>query len=71
MDMLFRSVSIIMVLTSAAAYATPSTYMIDGRQYVVVCAGGGGKNGTKSGDSVVAFAHPVHPAYGLTIRPQH
>ena len=42
----------------AAAYATPSTYMFDGRQYLVVAAGGGGKNGTKSGDSVVAFALP-------------
>jgi quinoprotein glucose dehydrogenase len=42
----------------AAGYATPSTYMIDGRQYLVISAGGGGKNGTKSGDSVVAFALP-------------
>ena len=41
-----------------AAYATPSTYMIDGRQYLVISAGGGGKNGTKSGDSVIAFALP-------------
>ena len=41
-----------------AGYATPSTYMIDGRQYVVISAGGGGKNGTKSGDSVIAFALP-------------
>ncbi len=41
-----------------AAYSTPSTYMVDGRQYVVVTAGGGGKNATKSGDSVVAFALP-------------
>jgi quinoprotein glucose dehydrogenase len=40
----------------AAGYATPSTYMIDGRQYLVISAGGGGKNGTKSGDSVIAFA---------------
>jgi putative heme-binding domain-containing protein len=42
----------------AASYATPSTYMIDGRQYLVLSAGGGGKNGTKSGDSVIAFALP-------------
>ena len=40
----------------AGGYATPSTYMIDGRQYLVISAGGGGKNGTKSGDSVIAFA---------------
>ncbi len=42
----------------AAGCATPSTYMIDGCQYVVIAAGGGGKNGTKSGDAVVAFALP-------------
>ena len=41
----------------AAGYATPSTYMIAGRQYVVIAAGGG-KLGTKSGDSYVAFALP-------------
>lgn len=39
----------------AAGYATPSTYMIGGRQYVVIAAGGG-KLGTKSGDSYIAFA---------------
>ena len=38
----------------AAGYATPSTYMVDGRQYVVIAAGGG-KLGTASGDSYVAF----------------
>lgn len=32
--------------------------MIDGRQYLVIAAGGGGKNGTPSGDSFVAFALP-------------
>jgi quinoprotein glucose dehydrogenase len=32
--------------------------MIEGRQYLVLSAGGGGKNGTKSGDSVIAFALP-------------
>ena len=42
----------------AGGYATPSVYMIDGRQYVVIAAGGGGKNGTKHGDSVIAFALP-------------
>jgi quinoprotein glucose dehydrogenase len=44
----------------AGGYATPSTFMIDGRQYVVIAAGGGGKNATKHGDSVVAFALPSH-----------
>ncbi|MBL9190427.1 MAG: DUF1080 domain-containing protein [Opitutaceae bacterium] len=42
----------------AGGYATPSVYMVDGRQYVVIAAGGGGKNATKTGDSVVAFALP-------------
>jgi quinoprotein glucose dehydrogenase len=41
----------------AAGYATPATYMVHGKQYVVIAAGGG-KLGTKSGDSYVAFALP-------------
>jgi quinoprotein glucose dehydrogenase len=41
----------------AAGYATPSTYMVNGRQYVVVAAGGG-KLGTPSGDAYVAFSLP-------------
>jgi len=41
----------------AAGYATPSTYEVGGRQYVVVAAGGG-KIGTRSGDAYVAFALP-------------
>jgi quinoprotein glucose dehydrogenase len=41
----------------AAGYATPSTYRVDGRQYVVIAAGGG-KLGTPSGDSYIAFALP-------------
>ncbi len=39
----------------AAGYATPSTYMVDGKQYVVIACGGG-KMGTKSADAYVAFA---------------
>ena len=39
----------------AGGYATPATYQANGRQYVVVAAGGG-KMGTKKGDSYVAFA---------------
>jgi len=39
----------------AGGYATPSTYMIDGEQYIVIAAGGGGKVGSPSGDSYVAF----------------
>ena len=41
----------------AGGYATPSTYEVDGRQYVVVAAGGG-KMGTRAGDAYVAFALP-------------
>ena len=42
----------------AAGYATPASYMIDGRQFVVVAAGGG-KLGTKVSDTYVAFALPA------------
>ena len=42
----------------AGGYATPSVYMVEGRQYVVIAAGGSGKNATKSGDSIIAFALP-------------
>ena len=41
----------------AAGYATPCTYAIKGRQYVVIAAGGG-KLGTPAGDAYVAFALP-------------
>ena len=37
--------------------ATPSTYMVNGRQYVVISAGGG-KSGRPRGGSLVAFALP-------------
>lgn len=40
-----------------AGYATPATYMIDGKQYVVIAAGGG-KLGSESGDAYLAFALP-------------
>lgn len=42
----------------AGGYATPSVYVMDGKQYVVIAAGGGGKNATKYGDSIIAFALP-------------
>jgi quinoprotein glucose dehydrogenase len=41
----------------AAGYATPATYTVGGRQYLVIACGGG-KIGTKSGDSYIAFALP-------------
>ncbi len=40
----------------AAGYATPSVFQIEGKQYVVIAAGGGGKVGSKSGDAYVAFS---------------
>lgn len=40
----------------SGAYATPATYEVDGRQYVVVAAGGGGKLRTRAGDAIVSFA---------------
>jgi quinoprotein glucose dehydrogenase len=42
----------------ASAQAAPMTYAIGGKQFVVICAGGHGKLGTKSGDHVVAFTLP-------------
>jgi len=42
----------------AGGYATPSTYMVHGKQYVVIAAGGGGKPKTKSGDEFVVFSLP-------------
>jgi len=41
----------------AAGNATPATYEVDGRQFVVIAAGGG-KWGAPSGGSYVAFALP-------------
>ncbi len=42
----------------AGGYATPSTYSVKGKQYVVIAAGGGGKLMTKSGDGFVVFTLP-------------
>lgn len=43
----------------AGGQATPMTYAIGGKQYVVIAAGGHSVLGTKIGDSVVAFALPI------------
>jgi len=40
----------------AGGYATPATYEVDGKQYVVIAAGGGGRQRTKAGDYYIAFA---------------
>ena len=42
----------------AGGQATPMSYEIGGRQYVVIAAGGHGKLKTKRGDYVIAFALP-------------
>jgi quinoprotein glucose dehydrogenase len=39
-------------------YTTPSTYEVDGKQYLVIPCGGGGKPGTMPGDAFVSFALP-------------
>lgn len=41
----------------AGGYATPATYEVQGRQFVVIACGGG-KMGTPAGDAYVAFALP-------------
>ncbi len=47
----------------AGGQATPMTYRATegGKQFVVICAGGHGKMGTKQGDYVMAYALPSAP----------
>jgi quinoprotein glucose dehydrogenase len=42
----------------ASAQATPMTYTVNGKQYLVIAAGGHGKLGTKQGDYLLAFTLP-------------
>lgn len=42
----------------AGGQATPMSYSLDGKQYVVIAAGGHGKLRTKMGDYLVAYALP-------------
>jgi len=42
----------------ASAQAAPMSYAVNGKQFVVICAGGHGKLRTKMGDHVVAFTLP-------------
>jgi quinoprotein glucose dehydrogenase len=42
----------------AGGQATPMTYSVNGKQYLVIAAGGHGKLGTKQGDYVMAFTLP-------------
>lgn len=39
----------------AGGNATPSVYEVDGKQYIVIAAGGGGRVGSESSDAYVAF----------------
>ncbi len=45
-----------------AGNATPATYSVEGRQYVVIAAGGGKDLKSKSGGVYVAFALPKEPS---------
>jgi len=42
----------------AGGQATPMTYTLNGKQYLVIAAGGHGKLGTEQGDYVLAFTLP-------------
>ena len=42
----------------ASAQATPMSFVLHGRQYVVIAAGGHGKLGSRQGDYVLSFALP-------------
>ena len=42
----------------AGGQATPMTYSLKGKQYLVIAAGGHGKLGSKQGDYVLAFTLP-------------
>ena len=44
----------------AGGQATPMSYAHEGRQYVVIAAGGHGRMGNQMGDAVVAYALPGH-----------
>ena len=43
----------------AAGIASPSTYMVNGRQFVVIGAGGGKNQKVRSGGAIIAFSLPV------------
>ena len=46
------------MLLPAAGHATPMSYSVDGKQYVVIAAGGHGRLRTKMGDYLVAYTLP-------------
>src|SRR5690606_18017383 len=55
----------------AGDYTTPSVYMIDGKQYLVMAAGGAGKIGTPPGKSIIAFALPDENPVKIGKRDDH
>lgn len=42
----------------AGGYATPSIYEVNGKEYIVIAAGGGNRNNTPSNDVFIAFTLP-------------
>lgn len=44
-----------------AGHATPATYEIDGRQFIVITASGGSHYNSPRGDTIIAFALKKHP----------
>ncbi len=51
----------------AAGMATPMTYAWQGRQYVVIAAGGHGEAGAATNDAIVAFALPAPGQAGRSL----
>jgi quinoprotein glucose dehydrogenase len=45
----------------AGGQATPMTYVVDGRQYVLISAGGYGRGPMTLGDAIVAYRLPASP----------
>ncbi|HEV8544294.1 MAG TPA: hypothetical protein VGR78_18045 [Verrucomicrobiae bacterium] len=42
----------------AGGHATPATYSVNRKQFVLIAAGGGGKPETKPGNAYYSFAQP-------------
>ena len=40
----------------AGGYASPATYQVNGKQHIIIAAGGSGKAGTKAGNAYYSFA---------------
>jgi quinoprotein glucose dehydrogenase len=47
----------------AGGQATPMSYEVNGKQYVLIAAGGHGGLGTRSGDYIMAYALPDAPGH--------